>query len=189
MLFKSTIIALLASASALSPDSGIPADSKAGMSLMSQARALDQNEDDTTWMVGYSIKYLGCSSLLQVRGEDGGGGDDGESNLFTMNMVKFGLCPSDKSCSSCGQGKAQYVVNMEAFVNAYTEMKMDAQEQACENIRENCYCDDVDDDDACENQCYVNAGLSNCIDYDGDEEFNAQEYLECQGKAHTLNGV
>jgi hypothetical protein len=156
---------------------------------MSQARALDQNEDDTTWMVGYSIKYLGCSSLLQVRGEDGGGGDDGESNLFTMNMVKFGLCPSDKSCSSCGQGKAQYVVNMEAFVNAYTEMKMDAQEQACENIRENCYCDDVDDDDACENQCYVNAGLSNCIDYDGDEEFNAQEYLECQGKAHTLNGV
>jgi hypothetical protein len=189
MLFKSTIIALVASASALRPESGIPANSKAGMGLLSQARALDQNngdEDDTTWMVGYSIKYLGCSSLLQVRAE--GGGEE-ESNLYTMNMVKFGLCPSDGSCGSCGKGKAQYVVNMEEFVNAYTEMQMNAQETLCENVRESCYCDDVDDDDACENQCYTNAGLDNCIEYDGDEEFNAQEYLECQGKAHTLNGV
>jgi hypothetical protein len=99
-----------------------------------------------------------------------------------MNMVKFGLCPSDESCGSCGKGKAQYVVNMNDFIDAYTEMQMNAQEQLCENIRENCYCDDVDDDDACENQCYTNAGLDNCIEYDGDEEFDAQEYLECKRK-------
>jgi hypothetical protein len=188
MLFKATIIALLAaSVSALSPDDGIPADSSAGMKLMSQARALDQ-QDDVSWMAGYSIKYLGCTSLLQVRGEGGGGdGEDGESNLYTMNMVKFGLCPSDESCGSCGKGKAQYVVNMNDFIDAYTEMQMNAEEQVCESVRENCYCDDVDDDDACEYQCYVNAGLENCIEYDGDDEqFDAQEYLECKGKQLSM---
>eukprot|EP00980_Cylindrotheca_fusiformis_P008526 scaffold1807_cov140-Cylindrotheca_fusiformis.AAC.18 len=191
MLFKTTILALLfAAASAqLTPDGSIPADSKAGMSLMSQARKLDQNnnqdDDDVTWMAGYSIKYLGCSSLLQVREE--GGGEE-ESNLFTMNMVKFGLCPSDKSCNSCGNGKAQYVVNMEAFVNAYTEMKMNKQEQACENVRENCNCDNANDDEACENQCYEDAGLSDCIEYEGDEEFDAQEYLECRELEGANNG-
>eukprot|EP00980_Cylindrotheca_fusiformis_P008525 scaffold1807_cov140-Cylindrotheca_fusiformis.AAC.17 len=193
MLFQatSTIALLAASASALSPNAGIPAESKAGMKLLSRARALDQN-DDITWMAGYSLKYMGCSSLLQIR-EDGGGGDeDGESNLYTMNLVKFGLCPSDESCNNCGKGKAQYVVNMMDFIDAYTEMKMNAQEQACENIRENCYCDDdANDDEACENQCYEDAGLSDCIEYEGDEEFNAQEYLECkeiEGNNNNGNG-
>ena len=130
-----------------------------------------------TWMAGYSIKYLGCSSIVQIREE--GGGEEGESNLYTMNLVKIGLCDSSKSCSSCGNGKAQYVVPMADFIDAYTESKMNAQEQACENVRENCYCDDVDDDEACEQQCYQSAGMSQCIQYEGEEEFQVQEYLDC----------
>lgn len=182
MLFKSTTLALLAAScvSAMSPNAGIPADSKAGRNLLSQARMLDQqDEDDMTWMTGYSIKYLGCSALVQVR-EEGGNAEEGESNLYTMNLVKFALCPSTSSCSSCGNGKAQYVVNMETFVNAYTEMQMNAQEQACENIRENCDCDNANDEDACQNQCYYNMGMDSCVEMDGDEEFDAQEYLECK---------
>jgi hypothetical protein len=132
-------------------------------------------------MAGYSIKYIGCTSLLQVS-EEGGNAEEGESNLYTMNLVKFALCPSNGSCRSCGKGHAQYVVNMNDFIDAYTESKMNAQEQACENIRENCYCDDDNnDDEACENQCYQNAGMSVCIEYEGDEEFEIQEYLECGG--------
>ncbi|KAL3944741.1 MAG: hypothetical protein SGBAC_001160 [Bacillariaceae sp.] len=179
MLFKSTIVtSLIVSAAALRPDNDIPADSKAGMKLMSQARQLNQEnqEDDMSWIAGYSIKYIGCSSLLQVR-EDGG---EDESNLYTMNLAKFALCSASNSCSSCGNGAAQYVVNMETFVDAYTEMALNAQEEACENIRENCYCDDANDDDACENQCYTNMGMDVCIEYEGGEEFEIQEYLECR---------
>jgi len=181
MLFKSTIVALIASASALRPNNGIPVESKQGMKLMSQARELDQNgdqdDDDMSWIAGYSIKYLGCSALLQVR-EDGG---EDEANLYIMNLAKFALCPSGTACSSCGNGSAQYAVSMDVFVDAYTEMAMSAQETACENIRENCNCeDDANDDEACENQCYTNMGMEACIEYEGDEEFEIQEYLECQ---------
>ena len=187
-MYKSTIVALLAttavSAKSIRPSNGIPADSEAGHKLMSKARMLDQNNNqnyddgDVTWMYKYSIKYLGCHSLLQVR-EDGGGED--ESNLYTMNLVKFALCDDSVTCKQCGKGVAQYVVNMNDFVDAYTEMKLDAQEQACENVRENCYCDNANDDQVCENQCYTDAGMDYCVQYDGQEEFNAQEYLECRG--------
>jgi hypothetical protein len=54
MLFKATTIALLAaSASALSPGDGIPADSSTGMKLMSQARALS-----STWDAHPSFKFV-----------------------------------------------------------------------------------------------------------------------------------
>jgi len=40
-------------------------------------------------------------------------------------------------------------------------------------VRENCYYDD-------ENQCYEEAGLDYCIEYEGQEEFEVQRYLECE---------
>ena len=182
MLFKSTILALLvgaASAKTLRPNNGIPADSKAGHKLMSKARVLDEDEEaDFTWMAGYSIKYLGCTSIVQVREE---GGEEDESNLYTMNLVKFTLCDSSVSCNKCKGSAAEYVVNMNDFVDAYTETKMNAQEQACEYARESCDCENANDDEYCEYQCYTNLGMDYCIQVDGDEEFNAQEYLECKG--------
>ena len=132
-------------------------------------------------MVNYSIKYLGCSSLVQINRE--GGGED-DPLLYTQNLVKFGLCPSDESCSSCNKGDAQYVVNMEEFIDAYTEMKMEEQERNCEYVREYCYCDNANDDEACENQCYAEKGMDYCIEYEGEEEFEIQRYLECAGKLH-----
>lgn len=173
-----------ASANAAVPDFDVKVDSKLGKRLMSKARALNEDRD-WTWVANYDIKYRGCSSLVQIRGEEGGGGD-GESMLYTQNLVKFSLCPSDSSCSKCKNG-ADYVVNMMEFVDAWTEFKMSAQEQACENIRENCYCNNnYNDDQQCENQCYNDAGMSECIEYDGDndngEEFEIQRYLECAGK-------
>ena len=46
-------------------------------------------------------------------------------------------------------------------------------------IRENCYCDNANDDEVCENQCYTDAGMEDCIEYEGGEEFQIQEYIEC----------
>jgi hypothetical protein len=189
MMFRTAVLATLAAsvaAKSFIPEADISADSRFGKRLMEKAtRGLENGDDgDSTWMVDYSIKYLGCSSLIQVNSEDGGG-DDG-SFLYTANLVKFALCPSDESCSSCTTGDAQYVVNMMDFVDAYTEMKMDEKERKCEYVRESCYCDNGDDDYACESACYAAAGMDYCTDYEDDEEFEVQRYLECSGKSSSF---
>lgn len=71
-------------------------------------------------------------------------------------------------------------MSMEEFVDSYTEAKLTEQEYACETIRENCYCSDDSDDEACETACYTAAGMDVCIEYEGEEEFEIQRYLECQ---------
>jgi len=71
-------------------------------------------------------------------------------------------------------------MDMNLFVDAYTEAKLNEKEYNCEMIRENCYCDNANDDEVCENQCYTNAGMEDCIEYEGEEEFEIQRYLECQ---------
>jgi hypothetical protein len=190
MIFRSIVLAAMAATGAATSfiPGDMPANSRAGSKLLSKAkvehRDLENNgEVDTTWIVGYSIKYEGCASLIQIAGGEGGGGDGDGSLLYTQNLVKFSLCPtgSSSSCSAC-KGGAQYVVNMNEFVDAYTEMELDAQEYACEMIRENCYCDNANDDDVCESQCYVDAGMDSCIEVEGGDDFEIQRYLECAGK-------
>lgn len=179
MMFKSAVLASLAAsvtATSFVPNEDIPVGSAIGQKLMSQARALEQ-ADDMTWIANYSIKYLGCSSLIQVNGE-GGGGED-QSLLYTQNLVKFALCDTSSGCSSCGNGAAQYVVPMMTFVDAWTESKMQAQERVCENVRENCYCENANDDEACEAACYQQLGMDYCIQYGDQENFEVQRYLEC----------
>lgn len=177
------LLALLAAnvgAKTIVPDFDVKASSKLGKRLLSKARALNE-ERDVTFVANYSIKYRGCSSLVQIANEMNGGGDE-EGLLYTQNLVKFSLCPSDSSCDSCKNG-ADYVVNMMEFVDAWTEFKMTALEQTCENIRENCYCNNnYNDDEQCENQCFTDAEMTECIQYEGDEEFEIQRYLECAGK-------
>lgn len=163
------------------PDFNIPTESKTGRKLLAKARRLENNnngeDQDGDWLAGYSIKYDSCSSLIQVREE---GGNDEEGLLYSQNLVKFIVCKgNDSNCSDCGSGVAQYVVNMLEFVQAYTEMKTEAQEQACETIKDYCYCDNYNDDEVCQNQCYADAGMSQCIQYEGQEEVEIDQLLEC----------
>jgi hypothetical protein len=192
MLFRSAIFATLAAAVSASfmadtmiapqNDFSIPADSKIGRKLMKNARRVEQNgnqDQGTDWLAGFSIKYDSCASLIQIREE---GGNQDEGLLYTQNMVKFTLCPgASDACGSCGSGAATYVVNMMEFVDAYTEMKLAQQEYTCEMIREYCYCENANDDQVCENQCYTDAGMDVCIEYEGGDEFEIQRYLECAG--------
>ena len=202
MLFRSIIVAALAACAtakksatrhatdhdSMIPDFDIPVESKMGKRLLSNARRLENNnnnnnnnDEEADWLASYSIKYVSCSSLIQVREE---GGDDEGGILYTQNLVKFIVCAGNTagSCNDCGNGIAQYVVSMMEFVDAYTESKMEAQEQACEYIAEYCYCDNANDEEVCENQCYVDAGMDVCIEYEGGDEFEIQRYLECDGK-------
>lgn len=198
MLFRSVVIAALSACAyakssirrksedaTIIPDFNIPTDSKFGKRLLSKARRLENNNGNNQneqgeWLAGYSLQYDSCASLIQVREE--GGGDE-EGILYTQNLVKFKICPGNGNgngnCNDCGSGVAQYVVNMIEFVDVYTEMKMDEQERICENIREYCYCDNANDDEVCENQCYADAGYDSCIEYEGGDEFEIQSYLEC----------
>lgn len=52
-------------------------------------------------------------------------------NLLTCSLVHFKLCPSSSCSSSCAKG-ADYVVDMNEFVNAYVESKLSVQEYNCE---------------------------------------------------------
>jgi hypothetical protein len=102
-------------------------------------------------MSGYTLKYENC--------------------FANDNIVTFLLCPEEDSCRSGCSGGAKYTTDFAFFIDAFTEAQLGAKEYACEMTRENC------DDD--EDQCYTNAGLEYCIDGEGDDDFDVQEYLEC----------
>merc|ERR1719413_336728 len=171
MMFRSALFAMLAACVAAKkipvaqeiPDFNIPTDSASGKRLLSKARRLEQNNnnqqqnaEEADWLSGYSIKYDSCASLIQVREE---GGNEEEGLLYTQNLVKFVICPGNSgSCNDCGRGIAQYVVK----------------------IREYCYCDNANDEEYCENQCYTDAGMSVCIEVEGQEEMDINAMLECE---------
>jgi hypothetical protein len=190
MMFRLAIVALFASTVAalkdITPRGDIAANSALGMRLLSKAevitpaRHLAENEErDVTFIANYSIRYLGCHSLISVaagNANNNNKNDDGNM-LYTTHLARFALCPTS-GCSKC-EGGGEYVMNMETFVDAYTEALLTEQEYACETVREGCYCDNANDDEVCESACYAAAGLDYCEQQDG-ENFEVQRYLECQ---------
>uniref|UniRef100_A0A7S1D426 Subtilisin n=1 Tax=Cyclophora tenuis TaxID=216820 RepID=A0A7S1D426_CYCTE len=179
-MFRALLAVALLSAAVVSATE-MKASSRIGQKLISKSRRLN-DERDISWMPNYSIKFQKCHSLLQVAGgEGGGGGGEGENQLYTQHLVEFALCPSD-SCTTghgCKYG-AQYIVNMREFVQLYTELKEEEKEAACEAIAENCNCENANDDEACENQCYIDADMEVCIEVEGEEEEDMERYLECE---------
>jgi len=201
-MFRTALLSLfLAAAATASPyipsEGTIPADSKFGRELLRKATVIEparflkdnnnNNNYNQNYIALYDIKYTGCSSLIQInaQGGGGGGGGGGQNNnqnngiLYTQHIVKFELCPSG-TCSSGCSGGGEYAVSMMNFVDSYTEAKLEEQEYNCEMVRESCYCDNANDDEACEYSCYVNAGMEECVEYEGQEDFEIQRYLECR---------
>jgi hypothetical protein len=158
--------------------------SRSGLSLLSQARRLENNNDDAydfSWVTDYSIQYRSCHTTLSFRADGGDSGDGTEEPTETERLVKFQLCPSD-ACSSngkCSNG-AEYLVEMQEFVEAVYESKMTQQEYNCETVQDNCDCDNYNDDDVCLAACYATAGLDYCEEAEDEDAFDIQEYLECR---------
>jgi len=158
--------------------------------LVSRSRALENNNGYSQWMTKYSIKFDSCHNVMQYgsNGEDGDNGDDDNSSpVVYQGLVKFRLCPYDTCETSKKCSGPEYIVNLRDFVDMYTQAKLNELEMACENVQENCVCqDDYVDEDTCEAQCYAAAGLEGCQDEENDDddgngfEFDMQEYLECQ---------
>lgn len=172
MLFRSVAL-LTASAATVAagksvevPMNDISANSELGGKILSKARRLDNgnnNQEAGAWVSSYSIVFQRCAvSDLYYAFE---GGDNNDRNNWQgqkQRLVHFKLCPSS-NCGSCNNG-ADYVVPMLDFVEMYSQAKMNAQEYNCEVTKNNCYCENANDDNACEQQCYQAAGLDYCED-------------------------
>lgn len=196
MLFRS--VALLASTAAVAsgksveiPMTDISANSKLGGKIMSKARLLENNQNVGTWVANYSLVFQKCAISDEYFAFEGGNNDRNNwQGQQQQKLVHFKLCPSS-SCNSCNNG-ADYVVPMVDFVEMYFQAKMDAQEYNCEVTKNNCYCENANDDQACEYQCYVNAGLDYCEDNNNqnNNNNNGQAYqfeLEKAGRCEKMD--
>lgn len=104
-------------------------------------------------------------------------GGNQEKGMYQQKLVHFRLCPSD-SCWRCKNG-AEYVVTLNDFVDAALESQMSALEYRCEQVRENCYCQNANSEEQCLYSCFKNAGLAECADNMYEGEFDVQEAVEC----------
>lgn len=161
----------------------IASSSKIGQQILSKARRLedDDQEIDISWMTGYDLKFQGCYETSAWNGEGDG---DNDVKVMTKRLVRFRLCPSGScsgnSASGCSSGYGDYLVDLNQFLDTWSEAKMEKEEYECEQVREACGCgenDADDDEDACEYTCYTNANMSYCIE--DDNQFELQRYTEC----------
>jgi len=176
----------------------VKADSPLGLSLLSKARRLEEDDEiDFTWVSNFSIKFQGCHHISQWNDEA-----DGEEDvrIETKRLIRFRLCPTNE-CSpdkagGCDSDYGDYVIDMNTFLESYYEALENYNQYRCEYTSQVlCDCEDGDDkgDDfdgeLCEYDCYVEYGIEDiCADRnpyeeeeeEKEEEFNVAEYVECQ---------
>lgn len=167
-----------------SPEIDITSDSDIGKYILSSARRLDGGENNNNnsyyWMAAYSLKFLGCNTLLGWNFEVDSNND---VRVQKDRLVRFRLCPS-KSCSTssargCGKGYGDYIVDVDTYVSAYVEAQRRQDEYDCSMyMYKHCDCQESDgnddgfDYDLCEYRCFSKAKKYDCIEanpyYDDD---------------------
>jgi len=161
----------------------LTADSKFGGKLLSKARRLDEDEEiDYTWVTGMSLKFQGCFHVSQWNAE---ADDEEDVRIMTKRLVRFRLCPTDycsaDEASGCDSGYGDYIIDMNEYVQSYSEAKREAEEEACRNLEENvCACegdDDGFDEEVCMYDCYMDNNMGYC--YREEDAFEPEEYMEC----------
>lgn len=152
-------------------------------SLMRGAKTLRKLEENADVdLSGYSVKFEKCQFVKQYNGGEGNNNNNNKNGaidtiLATKRFVIFRLCPSN-SCSSCNYNYGEYIVDMDAYLEATLQYKQQAQEnycQACEECVQNNANDNADenaDDNADEN---ANENANMCANVD-----TSTCYDECQ---------
>ena len=168
---KFTILsALLTAASALK------SNSPSAKSMVSNSRRAEDGGDyDYSWIVDYSLVFDSCYVVDSYNFEDG---DD--NGIVSTSLVKYKMCETNNCMTGCTG--AEYLVPMDQFVNSFTEWQMNDQEYQCEQKRESCGCDNdqVDDEDACEAQCYQAAGMYDmCVEAEDGDDVSYYVYEAC----------
>lgn len=206
MKFIASLLVVVASAAEASIDASsdiIPANSAIGQRLLSVSRRLENNQDgDMSWASSYSLKFDKCATTNEYYGGYFGGNGNNNNNqqqnnnngnrngyngLYEQRLVHFKLCPTD-TCSKGCSGGGDYVVDMNEYVRAYFEYKQQLVEAQCESVKENCDCENANDDQVCESACIAQAGLSDVCEEQGGQnnnnnngqyQFNLQEAVDC----------
>eukprot|EP00588_Corethron_pennatum_P014386 CAMPEP_0194279264 /NCGR_PEP_ID=MMETSP0169-20130528/13831_1 /TAXON_ID=218684 /ORGANISM="Corethron pennatum, Strain L29A3" /LENGTH=463 /DNA_ID=CAMNT_0039023665 /DNA_START=213 /DNA_END=1604 /DNA_ORIENTATION=+ len=101
--------------------------------------------------------------------------------ISSKPLVRFRLCPSetcnDNSATGCKNGYGDYVIDLNQYLEAYLENKIEVQEKLCDDVAnyDKCGCQNgnADDMDACEYNCYMSFGYDFCLT-DGENEQNQQ---------------
>lgn len=122
----------------------------------------NQQADNTSWMVDYSLKFDKCATTNEYYGGYFGGNNNGRQNqnnnnnggnnnrngyngLYEQRLVHFKLCPTSTCGKGCAGG-ADYVVDMNEYVTTYFEYKAELLRARCETAKANCVCDNAADD-------------------------------------------
>jgi hypothetical protein len=185
----------------VTPKASITSDSTMGKRMLSKARRVEENnnnnqnndngEIDFTWVANMSLKFQGCHSVQEWNDEADG---DEDLRISTKRIVRFRLCPSSdcsmESAYGCKEGYGDYVMPMEDYLEAYFEAVEQDQEYNCEYEREygDCaYCENANDDEICEYECYMKLGMEYCTDgnpyndnEEEEEEMELREMAVCQ---------
>jgi hypothetical protein len=171
----------VASALEVAPMASISASSSMGRQMLSRARLLQEDNAaiDYTWVANMSLKYQGCYHTQVWNGE---ANDNDDVRISTQRLVRFRLCPSDSctmtNAAGCGAGYGDYVIDMETYLKAYLEAVEQDHEYNCEyekNYGSCANCEDADNKDYCEYDCYVGKGMEYCVDSNPYEEDNGNQ--------------
>ncbi|KAK1734301.1 hypothetical protein QTG54_015068 [Skeletonema marinoi] len=185
-------LALLITATAALDDAAIPANSRLGRSLLKHARSLgnddNNNFEGSTWLAGYSIKFHSCATgdyYGNNNNDQENDNDNGQFNgfVYKQRLAHFQLCPSN-TCGSSNSGCNDYVTDLSEFLAMYIQNKIAVEASACESVKENCYCENANDDEMCYSNCYAQAGLSYCEQQDGEGEENEFGQINLQSAVY-----
>lgn len=178
-------------------DGSVKADSTIGMKLLSKARLLNEDNQavQATWVAGYSLKFQGCYNIRQWNAN---ADEQNDVKISTKSLVRFRLCPSsgcsDSKAAGCTAGHGDYIIDMKTYVATYYEAKKNVEGQQCETILNSCDCENAENQDYCQYDCVVAAGMPQCVDgnpYEEGEqvaEMELQNYLECGRFEGNNNG-
>lgn len=184
-------------------DGSIKADSKFGQKLMGKARQLENNNNNYyySWIADAALKFDGCASIPTFEKEEG---------LRSNLVAKFKICPNNNcnSCRNGGEYIVEMREFVETYQDALKESReyeCEYASEVCENNCQNGYNyqnydanggnynnnyqynngnnnqnNNANDDDYCLNSCLMDQGLDYCIEQEGQDDNDLNEFAECQ---------
>lgn len=83
----------------------------------------------------YSIKFEKCQTIKQYNANGGNNNNGVDTTLATKRFVIFRLCP-DNSCSTCNYNYGEYIIDIESYLDATVQHKLQQQENYCESCNQ-----------------------------------------------------
>lgn len=182
----------------------VEAHTSLGQKIMASARRLDDGGADFTWVSGFSIKFQGCHHISQWNDE---ADEDEDVRIATKRLVRFRLCPTEycsiDKAAGCTSEYGDYVIDMNIYLEAFTESVTEYNTAQCEYLEATSGCDNDNNNgngDYCLYDYYAANGVAEiCAEYNpyqnnynGDnqqEAFDLADYTYCaQANLQNNNG-